>query len=81
MLITALAAAQALGEGFAAAAAHLLDNISQRMAQGLRDEIAERGTVRKVEGETAMSEVVAAIRAAADEGDITLLVAEDDGEE
>jgi len=81
MLITALAAAQALGEGFGAAAAHLLDNISQRMAQGLRDEIAERGAVRKVEGETAMSEVVAAIRAAADEGDIALVTAEDDGEE
>lgn len=80
VLITALAAAQATGGGDAAAANHLLDNISQRMAQGLREEIAERGAVRRVEGETAMSEVVGAIRAAADEGDIALVSPQEEDE-
>ncbi|EYD71644.1 FliG C-terminal domain-containing protein [Limimaricola hongkongensis] len=78
VLITALAAAQTLGAGFAAAAAHLLDNISQRMAQGLRDEISERGAIRQVEGEAAMSEIVAAIRAAAEAGEIALVTPDSD---
>ncbi len=80
VLITALTAAQAEGGSLDAAASHLLDYISQRMAQGLRDEIAERGTVRRLEGETAMSEVVTAVRAAADAGEITLVTPQDDEE-
>ncbi|WP_432256037.1 FliG C-terminal domain-containing protein [Limimaricola sp. AA108-03] len=78
VLITALAAALAQGGGFATAAAHLLDNISQRMAQGLRDEIAERGEIRLIEAEAAMSEITGAIRAAADAGEITLVSPEPD---
>lgn len=73
MLITAFAAALAHGGGFTSAAMHLLDNIPRRMAQALRDEIAERGEIRTPEAEVGMSEITGAIRAATEAGEVTLV--------
>lgn len=54
----------------------LLGNISQRMAQTLREEMAGRGEVRPREGEAATAAVVAAIRRLEETGEITLIVPE-----
>lgn len=75
-LVTALAAAQ---EGEPAAAAEfLLDNMPKRLAEGLREEIEERGTVKARDGEAAMTEVVNAIRRLEADGEIALLTVEDE---
>nr|WP_281004392.1 FliG C-terminal domain-containing protein [Oceanicola granulosus] len=71
-LTTALAAALAEGGAAQIAADYLLDNISQRMATGLREEIAERGKVKPADAEAAQGRVVAAVREAADRGEIML---------
>lgn len=69
------AIAFALGEGGRReeAATFILDCISQRMAASMREEAAERGTVKKADGEAAMNAVSAAIRGLADDGTITLI--------
>ncbi|GGH26361.1 flagellar motor switch protein FliG [Cribrihabitans marinus] len=77
-LITALAGATAEEE--AAAATFLLDNMPSRLADGLRDEIAERGTPRRGEAEAAMTAVVTAIRVQVAEGTITLVAPEEEEE-
>lgn len=55
----------------------LLQNMSKRMAEQLRDDAESRGQVRGPDGEAAMAEVVAAIRASAEAGDIRLIPLED----
>jgi flagellar motor switch protein FliG len=55
-----------------ATADFLLANLSQRMAQSLRDEIADRGPVKAAEGEAAMAAVVTAIRTLEAAGELTL---------
>lgn len=72
-LATAISAALALGDAFAEAAEFILANISQRMAGGIREEAAEKGTVKKSVGEAAMGAVTAEIRALADAGSITFI--------
>ncbi|MDO6731055.1 FliG C-terminal domain-containing protein [Marinovum sp. 2_MG-2023] len=57
----------------------LLGNMSRRMADNLRDEMADVGTQKTKDIDAAMSEVVAAIRRLADAGDIAFVV--DDEEE
>jgi flagellar motor switch protein FliG len=75
VLVTALAAA---ADGpLAAVAEFLLANMSQRMAQGLREEIAGRGRVREKEAEEAMTAVVLAIRQLETAGELVLLQPED----
>jgi flagellar motor switch protein FliG len=76
-LVTALAAAQAQPD-LAPAVDHILGNISQRMAEGLREEIAARGQVRPREGDAAMAEVITAIRSLEAQGEIRLVTDEDD---
>ncbi len=61
-LVLALTHARALGSPSAEAADFILDNISQRMADGLRDEIAQTGKVKAKAGEDAMTAVITAIR-------------------
>ena len=51
----------------------ILSNLSQRMADALREEIAELGTVEQKPGETAMGKLTSAIRRLVDAGDITLI--------
>lgn len=70
VLIRALAATT---EPEAAAAQFILANLSQRMADGLREEIESLGTVRARDAEEASSEVVAAIRRLEAAGELTLV--------
>lgn len=76
VLVTALSAAAA-EPGTAAAAEFLLSNMSQRMAQGLREEIAARGKVKEKEGEEAMGAVITAIRQLEGAGELALIREED----
>lgn len=76
-LVTALAAALAAGGPDAEAAEFILSNMSQRMADTLREEIGERGRIRKSDAEQAMAEVVTAIRERADSGEIALVQPEE----
>lgn len=77
VLVTALAAA--LGrEGLDDAAEFILANISQRLAQGLREEIDARGKVRDKDGEAAMNTVILAIRQLEAAGELSLIQPETD---
>jgi flagellar motor switch protein FliG len=71
VLVTALTAAQATSEQ-AAAAEFLLANMSQRMAQTLREDMAARGKVKDKEGEAAMSAVITAVRQLEAAGELVL---------
>lgn len=71
VLVTALAAAQSVSE-LEPTAAHFLDNMSQRLAQALREEIAERGKVREKDGQAAMAAVMEAIRQLEGAGELSL---------
>ncbi|MFT5869995.1 MAG: flagellar motor switch protein FliG [Paracoccaceae bacterium] len=51
----------------------LLENMSQRLADSLREEVEARGNVPQQAGEIAMSAVVASIQNLVSEGDITLV--------
>ncbi len=71
-LVTALAG----GQGDAAkevAAEFILANMSQRMSQSLREEMAERGEVKEKDAELAMNAVISAIRALEATGEIMLI--------
>lgn len=71
VLVTALAAS--LGQpALEAASDFLLANMSQRMAQGLREEMATRGKVKDKDAEAAMSAIVTAIRQLEAAGEIVL---------
>lgn len=73
LLVTALTAALANGGGDAASAEFILKSMSQRMAESLREEIKERGKVKRADGEAAMGRVISAIRERVDSGEITLI--------
>ncbi len=76
-LVTALAAALSK-PGLEDAAEFILANISQRLAQGLREEIAGRGRVKDKDAEEAMNAIIGAIRSLATSGEITLIQAEEE---
>lgn len=76
ILVSALAGA--VGEGEAAAAEFILANVSQRMAQALREEMASRGKVREKEAEEAMAAIVTSIRQLEGAGELTLIREEDE---
>jgi flagellar motor switch protein FliG len=75
-LVTALAAAQG-NEDQAVSAEHILANLSQRMAQGLREEMAARGKIKDKDAEEAMSSIVTAIRQLEGSGELVLVTPED----
>jgi flagellar motor switch protein FliG len=75
-LVTALAAA-AEQPSLAPVVEHFLSNMSQRMAQGLRDEIADRGKPSEKEGEEAMNMVITGIRELETDGELILFKKED----
>ncbi len=77
VLVTALTAVEGKPE-LEAAAEFLLANISQRLSQGLREEMATRGKVKDKDAEDAMTAIVAAIRTLEASGEITLLQAEEE---
>lgn len=76
VLVTAMTAAQAVPEQ-AATVEFLLSNMSQRMAQGLREDIAQRGKVKDKEADEAMSTIVQAIRTLEAGGDLVLITEDD----
>jgi flagellar motor switch protein FliG len=76
-LVTALVGAEAAGLGMVAD--FLLSNISPRLAQGLREAMAERGQVRPKEAEAAMADIVTTIRQLEAAGELALVVPEDQG--
>ncbi len=80
VLVTALASAADQGGDLAPAADFMLGNISNRMADALREEIQEQGRVKPRDGETAMTEIVNAIRTLEARGEITL-VSQDEAED
>lgn len=69
-LVTALAAASQSGQE--EAADFLLENMSKRMADSLREEIGGFGKVKTKEGEAAMATLVTKVRELAETGEITL---------
>ncbi|SLN14361.1 Flagellar motor switch protein FliG [Ruegeria meonggei] len=77
VLVTALAGGTS--DADRTAAEFLLANTSARMAENLREEIAERGKVRQSDAEETMTQVVGAVRTLVDEGAITLV--EEDSED
>ncbi len=77
-LIKALASATTAGGQLAASASFLLENMSSRMADNLREEMNEAGKIKQADGEEAQTTLVSAIRDAADAGEITLIVVEED---
>lgn len=71
-LVTALAGAAAMG--LEASAEHLLENMSARLADQLREEMGEAETPTPADTDTAMAAVVTAIRQMEADGELTLLV-------
>lgn len=72
VLVTALAASVGKPD-LEAASEHLLANMSQRMAQSLREEMAARGKVKDKDAEEAMSAVIVAIRQLQSGGELVLI--------
>ncbi|MFD1912007.1 flagellar motor switch protein FliG [Halodurantibacterium flavum] len=72
-----LALASAKGED-RIVADYILDNMSQRLAGTLREEMAELGTYREKDAEAARNAVIAAIRRLEADGEITLIYPEED---
>lgn len=77
VLVTALAGAEAAG--MQEAAEFILENMSARMADQLREEVQDRDKVKPVEMEEATGAIVAAIRELEASGELLLIV--DDGDE
>ncbi|SLN59247.1 Flagellar motor switch protein FliG [Pseudooctadecabacter jejudonensis] len=77
-LVTAIGFAKQEGGDLEAAATFILENMSSRMADNLREEIGERGKIKQSDGETAQTALVTAIRAAASDGTLTLIVPDED---
>lgn len=77
VLVTALAYANGR---YQAAREFVLENMSKRMAEGLREEIAETGKVKSKDGEEAMSEVIKTIRRLEANGEILLVTGDEDDE-
>lgn len=74
VMVSALAAAEAR---IPDSAAFILANMSQRLAQALRDDMATRGELRDKDAEAAMAEVVSAIRQLEAAGELVLAMAEE----
>jgi len=81
MLSVALAAALNDEAPLQEAAEFILSNISQRMATSMREEAAERGTIKKQVAEDAMNAVTSAIRAQVDAGEISFADPDEEEEE
>ncbi len=79
VLSTAIAAALGGEPDFVATAEFILSNISQRMAGQIREDAAEKGTIKAKVAEDAMRALSSAIRELVDSGAITLV--SDDEEE
>nr|WP_246039900.1 FliG C-terminal domain-containing protein [Sulfitobacter sabulilitoris] len=77
-LVTALAGAEAAG--LADTAEFILENMSGRMADQLREEMGEAGKLKTTEVEEAMATMVSVIRRMEAAGDLLLVVPEDEAD-
>ena len=77
-MATALASAQQTG--MSDVATYLLESMSKRMADNLREEITELGKVKASEGETAMKEIMIEIRRLIDAGEVEITIPSDEDE-
>ena len=77
-MATALASAQQTG--MSDVATYLLESMSNRMADNLREEITELGKVKASEGETAMKEIMIEIRRLIDAGEVEIIIPSDEDE-
>jgi len=75
-LVTALAGAGDMG--LEKCVAYILENMSARLADQLREEVAEAGTPKSADVETAMSAIVTTIRTMEASGDLLLVSPEGD---
>jgi len=73
ILLRALKAASAGSQDERAAAEFLLTHLPQRMAENLREEVAEHASVTEREGESAMAAIVTIVRAMETRGEVTLV--------
>ena len=80
-LITAMTFALSLGGNEAEAAEFILSNMSQRMADQLREDIGDRGKIRKSDGEAAMKSIITAIRDSVDAGEMQLVELDEEEED
>ncbi len=80
-LSVAIAAALGAGGDLQTAADFILANISQRMADQIREEAGEKGKIKSSVGEDAMNAVTAAVRELADSGAITMIDPDAEAEE
>ncbi|NRB18154.1 MAG: flagellar motor switch protein FliG [Rhodobacteraceae bacterium] len=80
-LVTAFAFAFANGEDEQESAEFMLANMSSRMANNIRDEIAEKGKVRTSVGETAMGVVVNVMRELVQAGEMELRSQDEDDDD
>ena len=71
-LVTAFAHAETFGPEGAAVTAFILDNISTRLADAIREEVAQIGKVKTKTGEEAMTSVTNAIRALQASGELVM---------
>jgi len=78
-LLIAMAGAEA--SGFGAARDFVLENMSGRMADQLREDMEEAGKIKPAQADEAMSAFVAAIRDMEGRGDLVLVIEEDDEED
>ncbi|KEJ90117.1 flagellar motor switch protein FliG [Sulfitobacter donghicola] len=78
-LLTAMAGAEAAG--FADARDFVLENMSGRMADQLREDMAEAGKIKPAVADEAMSSFVSVIRDMESRGDLVLIVEEEDEDE
>lgn len=79
LLITAMAGAQ--DAGYAASHDFILESMSGRMADQLREDINDAGKVKMPDADAAMSAVVAAIREMEERGDLVCIQQEDSDNE
>lgn len=70
-MVTALAFAATTGQD--EARDHMLENLGKRMSEQIREQIEERGTPKRKDGEAAMNTVVAGILSLVEAGEITLV--------
>lgn len=82
LLVTALSGALKgdMAADLAPVAEFILGNMSKRMADALRDEVEELGTVQPQDAEAAMTQVVNAIRRLEAAGEVTLIKPSDDAD-
>lgn len=78
-LLIALGGAEAAG--YAAARDFILENISARMADQLREDMGEQTKIKPADAEEAMGKVVEVIRAMEQAGDLLLIAPEEEGED